>query len=122
MRPGTCYVWRVWPYTGTRFTPKPLGFSNYYVAKASVLKKEGRAGGRRRKAARRGGGRGAPARGLRALPFTRLRRRADDDLLARGAPYLEALATGLIADCTAPLEDDGVRVSHLRRQRLPAAA
>jgi hypothetical protein len=36
---GTCYVWRVWPYLGDRFTPQPLGISNFCVAKASVLKK-----------------------------------------------------------------------------------
>jgi len=40
MQPGACYVWRVWPYTGTRFTPKPLGISNFCVAKASVLRKK----------------------------------------------------------------------------------
>jgi len=37
--PKTCYVWRVWPYTGREFTPKPLGVSNYCVASAKVLKK-----------------------------------------------------------------------------------
>jgi hypothetical protein len=52
MQPGTCYVWRVWPYTGTRFTPKPLGISNFCVAKASVLKKKA-AQAAARKAARR---------------------------------------------------------------------
>jgi hypothetical protein len=36
---GSCYVWRVWPYLGTKFAPKPLGISNFCVAKASVLRK-----------------------------------------------------------------------------------
>jgi hypothetical protein len=53
MQPGTCYVWRVWPYTGTRFTPKPLGISNFCVAKASVLKKKAAQAAARRKAAQR---------------------------------------------------------------------
>ena len=39
LRPGQCYVWRVWPYKGTSFTPKPLGISNFCVASAKVLKK-----------------------------------------------------------------------------------
>ena len=43
-RPATC--WRVWPYTGREFTPKPLGVSNYCVASAKVLKKK--AAGHRR--------------------------------------------------------------------------
>ena len=55
MRPGTCYVWRVWPYTGTTFTPKPLGISNFCVAKASVLKKKAAQAAARRKAAQRRG-------------------------------------------------------------------
>jgi len=40
--PKTCYVWRVWPYTGREFTPKPLGVSNYCIASARVLKKTAR--------------------------------------------------------------------------------
>jgi hypothetical protein len=28
---GACYVWRVWPYQGTRFTRQPLGVSNFCV-------------------------------------------------------------------------------------------
>lgn len=39
-RPKTCYVWRVWPYTGREFTPKPLGVSNYCIASQKVLKKK----------------------------------------------------------------------------------
>ena len=39
-RPKTCYVWRVWPYTGRAFTPKPLGVSNYCIASQRVLKKK----------------------------------------------------------------------------------
>jgi hypothetical protein len=50
MQAGTCYVWRVWPYTGTRFTPKPLGISNFCVAKASVLKKHAAKAAARRRA------------------------------------------------------------------------
>ena len=38
-RPKTCYVWRVWPYTGREFTPKPLGVSNFCVASQKVLTK-----------------------------------------------------------------------------------
>ena len=33
---GTCYVWRVWPYTGTAFTSRPVGVSNFCVASAKV--------------------------------------------------------------------------------------
>ncbi len=40
LRPGTCYVWRVWPYTGRAFTPKPIGVSNFCVASAKILKKK----------------------------------------------------------------------------------
>lgn len=39
-RPRTCYVWRVWPYTGREFTPKPLGVSNYCIASQKVLTKK----------------------------------------------------------------------------------
>lgn len=35
--PGQCYVWRVWPYTGASFTPKPLGISNFCVMSAKAL-------------------------------------------------------------------------------------
>lgn len=37
VEPGQCYVWRVWPYTGTSFTPKPLGISNFCVMSAKAL-------------------------------------------------------------------------------------
>lgn len=40
LRPSTCYVWRVWPYTGRAFTPKPVGVSNFCVANAKVVKKK----------------------------------------------------------------------------------
>ena len=53
MQPGACYVWRVWPYTGTKFTPKPLGISNFCVAKASVLKKKAIQAARRKADQRR---------------------------------------------------------------------
>jgi hypothetical protein len=32
LRRGQCYVWRVWPYIGARFTARPLGVSNFCVA------------------------------------------------------------------------------------------
>jgi hypothetical protein len=31
---GSCYVWRIWPYMGRSFTKKPLGVSNFCVAKS----------------------------------------------------------------------------------------
>ncbi len=31
---GACYVWRVWPYRGGRYTPRPLGVSHFCVARA----------------------------------------------------------------------------------------
>jgi hypothetical protein len=43
LKPGTCYVWRVWPYTGRKFTPKPLGISNFCVASRKVLLKKAQA-------------------------------------------------------------------------------
>lgn len=30
---GACYVWRVWPFRGARFTARPLGVSSFCVAK-----------------------------------------------------------------------------------------
>ncbi|MGE0135658.1 MAG: hypothetical protein AB7L91_16210 [Dehalococcoidia bacterium] len=33
--PGLCYVWRVWPYLGTRFTDQPLGVSNFCVSRTA---------------------------------------------------------------------------------------
>lgn len=39
VRPGSCYVWRVWPYRTSSFTPRPLGISNFCVAKASVIRR-----------------------------------------------------------------------------------
>lgn len=33
LAPGTCYVWRVWPYIGKRFTKQPLGVSHFCVAR-----------------------------------------------------------------------------------------
>ena len=38
-RAGACYVWRVWPYTGKRFTKTPLGISNFCIARAKVIAK-----------------------------------------------------------------------------------
>jgi len=40
---GTCYVWRIWPYTGRAFTPKPVGVSNFCTASAKVLRAKARA-------------------------------------------------------------------------------
>ena len=40
LQAGTCYVWRVWPYTGTAFTSRPVGVSNFCVASKSVLRKK----------------------------------------------------------------------------------
>jgi hypothetical protein len=40
MLPGACYVWRVWPYLGTRFTAEPLGISNFCIASRKVLAKK----------------------------------------------------------------------------------
>ncbi len=34
LKRGQCYVWRVWPYIGSRFTSKPLGVSNFCVKAA----------------------------------------------------------------------------------------
>lgn len=39
LKAGTCYVWRVWPYTGTAFTRRPVGVSNFCVANKKVLRK-----------------------------------------------------------------------------------
>lgn len=38
LKPNTCYVWRVWPYTGTAFTARPVGVSNFCVAGSKVLR------------------------------------------------------------------------------------
>ncbi len=40
LKAGTCYVWRVWPYTGTAFTTRPVGVSNFCVASTKVLRKK----------------------------------------------------------------------------------
>lgn len=36
--PRTCYVWRVWPWRGKRFTGAPLGVSNFCVASVAAMK------------------------------------------------------------------------------------
>lgn len=51
-RPATCYVWRVWPYLGTRFTKKPLGISNFCIANKAVLRKAAQRKAARARAAR----------------------------------------------------------------------
>ena len=38
LKAGTCYVWRVWPYTGQAFTPKPVGVSNFCTASSKVIR------------------------------------------------------------------------------------
>jgi len=38
LQANTCYVWRVWPYTGTAFTSRPVGVSNFCVASRKVLR------------------------------------------------------------------------------------
>ncbi len=53
LKPGTCYVWRVWPYTGTAFTTRPVGVSNFCVASKTVLRKKALAAAARKKAAQR---------------------------------------------------------------------
>lgn len=53
LKPGTCYVWRVWPYTGTAFTTRPVGVSNFCVASSKVLRKKALAAAARKKAAQR---------------------------------------------------------------------
>ncbi len=42
-RPGTCYIWRIWPYTGKKFTKKPLGISNFCIAGKAKLAKAAKA-------------------------------------------------------------------------------
>ena len=37
--PGQCYVWRVWPYTGSSFTDEPLGISNFCVVSAKTIRR-----------------------------------------------------------------------------------
>ncbi len=51
--PGTCYVWRIWPFVGDRFTATPLGVSNFCIASKKRLRQEARADARRRAANRR---------------------------------------------------------------------
>lgn len=59
LKADTCYVWRVWPYTGTAFTTRPVGVSNFCVAEMKVIRsKAAKAAAARRaaqlRAARRG--------------------------------------------------------------------
>jgi hypothetical protein len=51
--PGTCYVWRIWPFVSGRFTAEPLGVSNFCIASKKRLRQEARADARRRAANRR---------------------------------------------------------------------
>jgi hypothetical protein len=51
---GSCYVWRVWPYTRSkRFTAKPLGISNFCIASKAAIRKARAAQNKARKAKRR---------------------------------------------------------------------
>ncbi len=50
--PGTCYVWRIWPYVGSHFTGTPLGVSNFCVASAKRLRQKAAADAKRRSRAR----------------------------------------------------------------------
>jgi hypothetical protein len=50
MLAGTCYVWRVWPFVGNRFTGTPLGVSNFCIASKKRLRQEALADARRRAA------------------------------------------------------------------------
>ena len=42
-KPGSCYVWRVWPFVGTAFARTPLGVSNFCVASRARLRAAARA-------------------------------------------------------------------------------
>lgn len=52
LKPDTCYVWRVWPYTGTAFTARPVGVSNFCTAGSKVLKAKAAQAAANRAAAR----------------------------------------------------------------------
>ena len=47
-RPGTCYIWRIWPYTGKSFTKSPLGISNFCIASKARLAKAAKAAAKKR--------------------------------------------------------------------------
>ena len=87
-RPATCYVWRVWPYLGTRFTKQPLGISNFCIANKSVLRKVAQRKAARTRAARAARPLSRPRAGDRARPArersTRLVARVVADLLRPG--------------------------------------
>ncbi len=46
--PGTCYIWRIWPYTGKSFTKSPLGISNFCIASKARLAKAAKAAAKKR--------------------------------------------------------------------------
>ena len=52
LKPNTCYVWRVWPYTGTAFTARPVGVSNFCTAGAKTLRAKAARAAANRAAAR----------------------------------------------------------------------
>ena len=43
IRPGYCYVWRVWPYVKKGFTSKPLGVSNFCVGTPAQINAKAKA-------------------------------------------------------------------------------
>jgi hypothetical protein len=47
--PGTCYIWRIWPYTGKSFTKSPLGISNFCIASKAKLAKAAKAAAAKKK-------------------------------------------------------------------------
>lgn len=47
-QPGTCYIWRIWPYTGKGFTKSPLGISNFCIASKATLAKAARAAAKKK--------------------------------------------------------------------------
>ncbi len=53
LRPRTCYVWRIWPWRGKRFTASPLGVSNLCVATTKAMREARARGARARISANR---------------------------------------------------------------------
>ena len=98
MTAGTCYVWRVWPYTGTRFTRSPR--HQQLLRRQGVgAEEEGGAGGRAAQGRGAPGQPADPAPAARARPFSRLAGVPTTISFARGASCPEALASDLIAEC-----------------------
>ncbi|MGD9695178.1 MAG: hypothetical protein AB7V42_05900 [Thermoleophilia bacterium] len=53
-RAATCYVWRVWPYLGNRFSAKPVGVSSFCVASKQSIKAKAKARAAKAKAKKSG--------------------------------------------------------------------